>query len=627
MRMQPVTADLLGRVVQALGAHPIFKGTDARTLSDVAGECVVAHYATDEVLMQQGEKPDTMVALLKGLIRLFVTPDGMQEEMEVAQLRPISLHGELDMLLDRPRQARAVAAEPTLVLQLPAAALKMLFERSPSFGLNLSQSLAQRWRAEAHKIPLPFFDLANAHPGPEVTGLLPAGFVLRQRVLPVEASGNEITVGFVDDPTPHLVAALRQFLPGAALLFVRIDPVAYDEAAQSLALMPENGVGHPGMQNGDDGPQRFSRSSRPEHSLRLSAPKLDPLLRRMVSEGASDLHLSAGHKPRWRIDGEMREIGEAKVLGDIQVYDLLEPGIPDRNRKQFEEDNDTDFAYALPDVARFRVNIFRDMLGVSAVLRQIPQKILTIEQLGLPPVVQRMCDHPKGLVLVTGPTGSGKSTTLAAMVDYINRNRRTHIVTLEDPIEFVHLSQKALVNQREIGPHTTSFARALRAVLREDPDIVLVGELRDQETIALAMETANTGHLVFGTLHTSTAISTIDRIIDTFPSDQQNQVRAVISDCLKGVIAQTLCRKKGGGRVAAIEVLVGSFAVGNLIREGKNHQIMNIMLTAKNQGNTLLNEQLEKLVSDGRVEYDEAIMKAVDKAEFAKRFGKDYFEK
>jgi len=626
MQMQPVTPELLGRVVQALGAHPIFKGTDARTLSDVAGECIMVHYSSDETVMQQGDKADTMVALLKGQIRLHVLADGMLDEMEVGQLRPIALHGELDVLLDRPRQAHAVAVGPTLVLQFPALVLKMLFERSPSFGQNLAQSLAQRWRADAHKIPLAFFDLASAPP-PDVLGLLPGGFLLRQRVLPVEARGNDITLGFVDDPTPHAVAALRQHLPGANLHFMRIDAAAYDETMRSISLTMETSTGHSGVHEAEDLSDPGGRPSRPSLSARLSAPKLDPLLRRMVSEGASDLHLSAGHKPRWRIDGEMREIGEAKVLGEVQVYDLLEAGIPERNRKQFQEDNDTDFAYALPDVARFRVNVFRDHLGISAVLRQIPQKILTMEQLGLPPVVQRMCDHPKGLVLVTGPTGSGKSTTLAAMIDYINRNRRTHIITLEDPIEFVHQSQKALVNQREVGPHTTSFSRALRAALREDPDIVLVGELRDLETIALAMETANTGHLVFATLHTSTAISTIDRIIDTFPSDQQNQIRAVISDCLKGVVAQTLCRKKGGGRVAAIEVLVGSFAVGNLIREGKNHQIMNIMLTAKNQGNTLLNEQLEKLVGDGKVEYDEAILKAVDKADFAKRFGKDYFEK
>ena len=212
------------------------------------------------------------------------------------------------------------------------------------------------------------------------------------------------------------------------------------------------------------------------------------------------------------------------------------------------------------------------------------------------------------------------------MNDYINKKRRTHIITLEDPIEFVHKSRKSLVNQREVGEHTKSFKRALKAALREDPDIVLVGEMRDIETVALAMETANTGHLVFGTLHTATAISTVDRIIDLFPHEQQSQIRATVADCLKGVISQTLCRKKGGGRIAALEVLVGSAAIANLIREGKNHQIANIQMTAKKQGNQMLNEELEKLVVAGKVDYEEALAKALDKAELAKRFGREYFE-
>jgi pilus retraction protein PilT len=274
------------------------------------------------------------------------------------------------------------------------------------------------------------------------------------------------------------------------------------------------------------------------------------------------------------------------------------------------------------DIARFRVNVFVDKGGVSAVMRQIPAKILTFEQLNLPPVVARLCDNPKGLVLVTGPTGSGKSTTLAAMIDYINKTRAQHIITLEDPIEFVHKSEMCLVNQREVYAHTRSFARALKAALREDPDIVLVGEMRDLETIQLALETANTGHLVFGTLHTSTAISTVDRIIDVFPPAQQSQVRAVLADTLKGVVAQALCKKVGGGRVAALETLVLSYAVANLIREGKTHQIASAMTTSKAQGNTLLNESLAQLVNEGRVEYAEALSKALDKADFARRCGK-----
>ena len=557
-----------------------------------------------------------------------MVPTGLNDAFELDRAKPVELIGEVEAVLGIPRRMTAVAFEPQVLLfQIPAALLQSLSERAPGLGLAMSREFATRFLNAERKVPLPYYDLQANPPRVDVATMLPVQFIHRQRVLPLGVHGQQLVLGFVDDLTPATLNASRGFLPGLDLLPMRIDAAAFNHLLQTMpelveaapiaeavvAEQPKNASGAPGLVKTTMG--------------NLKAPKLDPLLRRMVSEGASDLHLSAGHKPRFRIDGEMREIPEAPVLTESAVWDLLATAMLERNQTQFLADNDTDFAYALPDVARFRVNIFRDHRGIGAVLRQIPQKILTLEQLGLPLAVQRMCDHPKGLVLVTGPTGSGKSTTLAAMIDYINRNRRTHIITLEDPIEFVHNSQKALVNQREVGPHTTSFARALRAALREDPDIVLVGELRDQETIQLALETANTGHLVFGTLHTSTAISTIDRIIDVFPPEQQSQIRAVVSETLKGVVAQTLCKKKGGGRIAALEVLVGSHAVGNLIREAKNHQIMNILMTAKSQGNMLLNEQLEKLVNDNKIEYEEAVMKALDKADFAKRFGKDYHEK
>jgi len=327
--------------------------------------------------------------------------------------------------------------------------------------------------------------------------------------------------------------------------------------------------------------------------------------------------------PRWRIDGEIYPIVDVPALPGDEIYDLFSPLMDERVRNEFLETNDADFAYAIPGLARFRVNIFRDRGGIGAVLRQIPANILTLEQLNLPPICKALCEQPKGLVLVTGPTGSGKSTTLAAMIDHINKNRRAHIITLEDPVEFVHHSRAALVNQREVGTDTQSFSRALKAALREDPDIVLVGELRDLETVQLAVETANTGHLVFGTLHTATAISTVDRMIDLFPPEQQSQIRTVLSESLKGVVAQTLCKRKGGGRIAALEILVVNHAVSNLIREGKTHQMLSIMSTQKQAGNQLLNEQLAALVKNGAVEFEEAFAKALDKADLAKRCGKN----
>jgi twitching motility protein PilT len=290
------------------------------------------------------------------------------------------------------------------------------------------------------------------------------------------------------------------------------------------------------------------------------------------------------------------------------------------------ERHDTDFAYEVADLARFRCNVFADRKGPGAVFRVIPSKILTAEQLALSPHILQLCQLNKGLVLVTGPTGSGKSTTLCAMIDHINRTRQDHIITIEDPIEFVHGNQKCLINQREVHTHTDSFKHALRAALREDPDIILVGEMRDLETVAIAIETAETGHLVFGTLHTTTAASTVDRIIDQFPSDRQAQIRIMLSESLRGVIAQTLCRKIGGGRVAALEVLIVTSAVSNLIREAKTFQIPSMMQVGKANGMVTLNDALFDLVNKKIVAPEEAYAKAVDKTGFEallKRAGAD----
>jgi twitching motility protein PilT len=347
------------------------------------------------------------------------------------------------------------------------------------------------------------------------------------------------------------------------------------------------------------------------------AHPIDRLFHAMVQAGASDLHLCVGSPPIIRKDGSMQALDPAAgVLGTQDLVQLLAPIMPEMNRKEFTERHDTDFAYEIPELARFRANAFVDRRGPGAVFRVIPAKILTAEQLGLAPAILQLCRLQKGLVLVTGPTGSGKSTTLCAMIDYINKQREDHLIAIEDPIEFVHQNNKCLINQREIRTHTDSFKDALRAALREDPDIVLVGELRDLETVAIAIETAETGHLVFGTLHTTTAASTVDRIIDQFPTDRQSQIRVMLSESLRGVIAQNLCRKIGGGRVAALEVLIATHAVSNLIREGKTFQIPSIIQVGKAVGMVSLNDALFDLVAKKLVAPEEAYSKAVDKAGF-----------
>lgn len=358
-----------------------------------------------------------------------------------------------------------------------------------------------------------------------------------------------------------------------------------------------------------------------------SDPPINRLFRLMVQTGASDLHLSVSVPPMIRKDGRMLPVeeGAPRLLAE-DIRRLLGPITPETSRTEFEGRHDTDFAYEISGLARFRANIFMDRKGMGAVFRVIPSEIMTAEQLGLSPHLLQLCQLSKGLVLVTGPTGSGKSTTLCAMVDYINRTRQDHVITIEDPIEFVHENTKCLINQREVHTHTDSFKDALRAALREDPDIVLVGEMRDLETVAIAIETAETGHLVFGTLHTSTAASTVDRIIDQFPADRQSQIRVMLSESLKGVIAQTLCRKIGGGRVAALETLIVNTAISNLIREGKTFQIPSMMQVGKAQGMVTLNDALADLVRNKRVAPEEAYVKAVDKTSFEatlKRMGVD----
>jgi twitching motility protein PilT len=354
--------------------------------------------------------------------------------------------------------------------------------------------------------------------------------------------------------------------------------------------------------------------------------RIETLLRTLVGNKASDLHLRAGSPPMLRASGEIEPITNEPVLSSDEIDAMLATVMLEQNRAEFKEINDTDFAHEIVGVARFRGNALRDRKGTGAVFRAIPAAVVTVEQMGLSQEVQRLCHLTKGLVLVTGPTGSGKSTTLCALIDLINRTRSDHVITIEDPIEFVHESKKCLITQRHVGVHTSSFKHALRAALREDPDIVLVGELRDLETVSMAIETAETGHLVFGTVHTSTAVSTVDRVIDQFPPDRQAQIRVMLSESLKGVISQVLCKKIGGGRVAAREIMLSTPSVSNLIREGKTFQLPSVLQTSRRLGMVTMNDALIELVDGNMVEPQEAYLKATDKVgilHMLKQRGKD----
>ncbi|HEX7595647.1 MAG TPA: PilT/PilU family type 4a pilus ATPase [Gemmatimonadaceae bacterium] len=354
--------------------------------------------------------------------------------------------------------------------------------------------------------------------------------------------------------------------------------------------------------------------------------KIEALLRTLVGNKASDLHLRSGSPPMLRLNGEIAPIPNEATLSSADIDEMLSAVMLEQNRDEFKEINDTDFAHEIPGLARFRGNALRERKGTGAVFRAVPAAVVNVEQMGISQEVQRLCHLTKGLVLVTGPTGSGKSTTLCALIDLINRSRSDHVITIEDPIEFVHESKKCLITQRHVGVHTSSFRHALRAALREDPDIVLVGELRDLETVSMAIETAETGHLVFGTVHTSTAVSTVDRIIDQFPPDRQAQIRVMLSESLKGVISQVLCKKIGGGRVAAREIMLSTPSVSNLIREGKTFQLPSVLQTSRRLGMVTMNDALIDLVDSKQVEPQEAYLKATDKTgilHMLKQRGKD----
>ena len=347
----------------------------------------------------------------------------------------------------------------------------------------------------------------------------------------------------------------------------------------------------------------------------VGANRIDTLLRIMVDKKASDLHLAVGSPPLVRVDGDLQRL-KWRSLTEEEYESLIAPIAPEKPLKDWKETGDADFGYSMGKIARFRVNLFRQEHGSGAVLRMIPPKVLTIEELGLPPIVANVARISRGLVLVTGPTGSGKSTTLAALLDWINRTRASHIVTIEDPVEFIHAPMKSLISHRELGFDTPTFSGALKAALREDPDVVLVGELRDLETMSMALQAAETGLLVFGTLHTNSAAKAVDRLIDSFPAEEQEQTRTVLAEVLKGVVAQVLLKKKGGGRAPAFEVLRGSSALSNSIREGKTNMISTLIQTGRSGGMIGMDQYLADLVAGGTVEPDEALEKALDKEQF-----------
>jgi twitching motility protein PilT len=432
-----------------------------------------------------------------------------------------------------------------------------------------------------------------------------------------EVQGSEQTPSTIDQLlAPILTADARQTLAAAGLAEWSLEVPGVGLVRARAERRPDGTFATFAVGGAPEPVPAPTPAAAPSPAPLASGPaaEIEELFRVTVAMKASDLHISVDSPPMIRHDGDVKALPGRAVLAPADTERMLWPIAPERNREEFKRRHDTDFAYDMPGLARFRCNFFMDRKGMGGVFRVIPSRIITAEEMGLSKEILQLCHLPKGLVLVTGPTGSGKSTTLCALVDYINRNRNDHIITIEDPLEFVHENKKCLINQRQVGEHTGSFKDALRAALREDPDIVLVGEMRDLDTVAIAIETAETGHLVLGTLHTSSAPSTVDRIIDQFPADRQSQIRVMLAESLKGVLSQMLCKKIGGGRVPVLEVLIVTPSVSNLIREAKIFQVPSVMQTGKKYGMCLMNESFTDLVKKKIIEPQEAHAKAVDKA-------------
>ena len=600
MKTLPIDASNTDRLLDRLAATNLFRALAREQLAQVLKAAELVLWPAGETIVKQGDPSDFFAILLGGEASVRMEK-GPEDAVEIGRLPAPETIGEVSLLLGHPRSATILALDSVEALRFTQAAFQQMLQKVPGFGLQLCQGLAFRLEQVSAQVPLPHWDPDESDPDDATLALLPEPFQARHRAVPLRFEANVLTVGVVEDPSRALVTAIRQQLPGVTVRTVRV-------RANTLERL---------LRGGEEKADSGAKTEWPESK----SPRLDALLERVVGEGASDLHLQAGCRPFWRIDGDLLEIKDSPVIGAEEAVELVAPLLSDRHVQEFDHNHDTDFAYAMRDQARFRINLFRESNGAGAVFRLIPYRIMNLEALGLPPVVKSFCELPRGLVLVTGPTGAGKSTTLAAMIDLVNRTRNSHIVTLEDPIEYVHKSDKCLVTQREVGGHTTSFARALRAALREDPDVLLVGELRDRETVALTLELANTGHLVFATVHTSSAAASVERIVDFFPTDEHSTVRSRLADCLRGVVSQTLLRKSDGGRVGAFEILVNNTAVANLIREGKTMQIPNLMQTGAGAGNQLLNEDLAKLVRERKVAREDALAKSPDRADLERRLG------
>lgn len=595
MKAVPLEGNFYDQALSTLKESDLFGRLKPENISQVMKYCELISYEDQEIIIKTGDPAESIYILIEGQAKVFIELNEQGQMMEIGIYKKADILGEVGVLLDKKRSATVIACSDVLALCFHKQVLPQAIEKVPGFSLALSEALALRLYRLSGKIPQTGMQAELEEPDKDILSYLPYNFMVRQRAMPLKIAGDALHVGFVDYPEPAVLKSIEKFIPGVEIKSIKISNEFFNEKMKSVVV-----------------------SDKKEKKETGKSYKLGELLERMVTEGASDLHLAAKQLPCWRIDGRIVQVKDCMQLSPTEAYDLFEPVLNEKQKADFSRDYALDFAHTANDY-RFRINLYQDYNGANAAIRMIPAKVLSFEQLGLPPMLTRLCEHPNGIVLVTGPTGSGKTTTLACLINYINDNYNKHILTLEDPIEYIHETKKSLVNQRELGNHVKSFKDGLRSGLREDPDVILVGEMRDYETISLALEASNTGHLVFATLHTPTAISTIERIIQVFPTEQQNRIRSLLADNIRGVVCQALCRRIKGGTIPALEVLIVNQAIANLIRESKLSLIPSTMQTSKALGNVMLNDYLVGLVKRRKITNEEALSHAIDKADLKKK--------
>ncbi len=595
MKLIPLEGSLYDKALNTLKDADLFSRLKPDHIKQVMKYAGLISYEDQDIIIQTGDAADCFYILIEGQARVFIELDKKGLKMEVGSHKKADIIGEIGLLLNKKRSATVIACQGALALRFDKKVLPHAIEKIPGFQSVLNEVLAYRLYNLSGRFPRNTVETEPASPDKEALSFLPINFIIRHRALPLKSEGDTMTIGFVDYPNPAVISSIEKFIPGMEIKSVKVPIDFFDEQLKGLLAKDKK-----------------------EKKAKGRTYQLNELLERMVEEGASDLHLSADQEPCWRIDGRIVQIKDSRPFSEKEAWNLFEPLLNSRQKSDFERDYSLDFAHSINN-ARFRINLYHDYNGVNAAIRMIPSNVLSFEQLGLPNMLTKLCDNPNGIVLVTGPTGCGKTTTLACLINHINENYDNHIITLEDPIEYLHKSKKCLINQRELNTHIRSFKDGLRFALREDPDVILVGEMRDYETISLALEASNTGHLVFATLHTPTAVSTIERIIQVFPSEQQNKIRSLLADNIRGILCQAMCRKIRGGRIPALEVLIVNPAIANMIRESKLTQIPSAMQTSKAQGNVLLNEYLANLVSKHKITPDEALKHAIDKQDLKKR--------